>query len=337
VARNLFDKLPLGSSIKKSDGGGLEYSPFETGRSSNPTSASNTPRDILYPEHAGGFGRKEGNREVENVSRRCLHVAASAADAAERSSTPAGIRAADLTSSPGGNVGWEEPVSPDERNWWMGSATGGMVGGIARFMRSSQRAVANLRTSASSRQYSQIGSISHSPEVSPQKQPKRVRDSPSNLKDVLERSAFGQSMSPSFDSIQRPSNESRILSNKASLNEFVGISAQAGFYKAEPDAAAWADEAGSPRSRHPPPLPHPERKSEGLKENQKADPKTAPGKPPTFPDSPKPNARDNSPQVEILVARQSCSQKHTTKANTDSLQRTPPHSLVLSLSLSLHP
>jgi len=157
---------------------------------------------------------------------------------------------------------WDSPVSPQERSWWTTGGNGYMTGGIARLMRSSQRALANLRSPSSSTQssvngYSQIKSSTNSPAVSPQKQSKRIRASPSNLKDALERSAFGQSMSPSYDSIKVPT----VISNKASVNEFAGLSAHAGFLEADED---WAVVGSSPRSRQPPSMQDPEQQMDGF-------------------------------------------------------------------------
>jgi len=160
---------------------------------------------------------------------------------------------------------WDSPVSPQERSWWTTGGNGYMTGGIARLMRSSQRALANLRSPSSSTQssvngYSQIKSSTNSPAVSPQKQPKkRIRDPPWNLKNALERSAFGQSISPSYDSIKAPT----VISNKASVNEFAGLSAHAGFLEADED---WAVGGSSPRSRRPPSMQDPEQQINGFED-----------------------------------------------------------------------
>ena len=165
--------------------------------------------------------------------------------------------ASNLMTSPSSSIGCEkplspeerrfwtedggEPVSPEERRWWTVNSNG-MLGRITRFMRSRQHAVKNLRAPISSRQY--YNSITSSP-LSQTKLPKRTRkyitspsespikfqdapqESSSALQQSLERSAFGLSISPSVHSIQKP----RELSTQSSINEFVGLSVQAGYYQ----------------------------------------------------------------------------------------------------------
>lgn len=207
------------------------------------------------------------------------------------------IAAPDFTSSSVTRGNREEPVSPEERRSWMGGPNSLMAGSIARFLRSTQRAVANLRSPASQAGYCELSKEGNSP--LPRKQPKSIHDTPPNLKDSLERSVFGDSMSPS-SSIHRP----RVLSTYASMNEFVGLSANAGFLRFDDDEdipGTWAHGASSPRSRNPPLLDNPERKKQvqDSEVHQHAD---AQGENviagPTVPFLP--NARTTSPQVVIM-------------------------------------
>ncbi len=192
-------------------------------------------------------------------------------------------------------------MSPEERRSWIGGPNSSMAGNIARFLRSTQRAVTNLRSPASQAGYCELSKEGNSP--LPHKQRKSIRETPHTLKDALERSVFGDSMSPS-SSIHRP----RVLSTYASMNEFVGLSANAGFLRFDNDEdipGTWADGAGSPRSRNPPLLDNPERKRQvqGSEVHQHADAQfenvmagpTAPVTAPVLP-----NARTTSPQVVSL-------------------------------------
>ena len=190
-----------------------------------------------------------------------------------------------------------------------GAGSGQFAGGIARFLRTTQRAVANLRSQpqpSSSNGYSQLRKVSakqgrysqmtNSPSMSPKKLPKHMLDSPSNLQEALDRSAFGQSMSPSYDSIQRP----RVLSTPASLNEFEGLSAHAGFFKpasGENRAEHLEDGAGSPRSHQPPPMLHPDGSREGLNRKAGAFSRPEQDKSPAILFSPSSNPRNTPPQV----------------------------------------
>ena len=118
---------------------------------------------------------------------------------------------------------YEEPVSIEERSWWLGggatSDTGGssgITGGFARLMRSSQRALSSLR-SPSSPKFSGF---------------KRSSD----LRETLNQSISGASM---IESSHLPDHQPRILSFQASVNEFSGLSAQAGFFKTENPDQRW--------------------------------------------------------------------------------------------------
>jgi hypothetical protein len=210
-----------------------------------------------------------------------------------------GIVAPALTSSVVTRENRMDPVSPEERGWWMSGHDSAMAGSIARFLRSTQRAVASLRSPSSQTGYSELSKESSTP--SPQKFPKRIRDSPLDLKDALDRSVFGESVSLS-SSIQRP----RVLSAHASVNEFVGLSANAGFFRPANDPEipdTWADSASSPRSREPPALQNPERdqKGPGSEVRRPAYEQEGNAKMQTTPTAPViPNARSTSPQVVAL-------------------------------------
>jgi hypothetical protein len=120
-----------------------------------------------------------------------------------------------------------------------------MTGGIARIMRSSHRALSNLRSisNQSSSRYLPM-SIGDSSPVS-----KNAKPSASYHRDSLEESTTSTS-----GSVYEP----RILSYNASLNEFVGIDAQAGFYSTENKGRQQdrLSDTISPRSREPPSLHH---------------------------------------------------------------------------------
>jgi hypothetical protein len=207
------------------------------------------------PQEANSLQRSANGLEKRQFSQELADDLAELSD--KYSAAIEKSNASNLMTSPSSSIGCEkplspeergfwtedggEPVSPEERRWWTVNSNG-MLGRIKRFMSSRQFAVKNLRAPISSRQY--YNSITSSP-MSQTKLPKRTRkyvtspsespikfqdapqESSSALQQSLERSAFGLSISPSVHSIQKP----RELSTQSSINEFVGLSVQAGYYQ----------------------------------------------------------------------------------------------------------